>query len=95
MIYRPVDLPIDLDTPRRQISERVDGLVVRFTADGVEFSTPSDFHLATLTRTVLPNGERGTRLKYRMSIVSSSAAHARRKAAEIRSTIDRMESRGS
>lgn len=91
MNYRSVDLPIDLAEARRRIAERVDGLVVEEAPDVAEFRTPSGLRLATLTEVTLPDGEPGTRLEYRTAIVSSSAAHARRKAAEIRAAVDRLQ----
>jgi len=91
MNYRTVDLPVDLADARRHIAERVDGLVVEEASGSVEFRTPSGLRLATLSPVTLSDGERGTRLEYRTAIVSSSAAHARRKAAEIRAAIDNLQ----
>ena len=90
MNYRSIDLPVEMETAHRSISQRVDGLSVTATPNRVEFRTPSGFHLATLTEYTLLNGERSTRIKYRTAMISPSVAHARRKANEIRSAVDHL-----
>jgi len=81
--YRTLDLQIEMDTARKVITHEVGGLTVREHAGTIEYTMPSGMHLATLSAIRLPNGERGTRLKYRTAIVSSWAIHARTKAQEI------------
>ena len=90
MNYRTVVLSADLETARRHISERVDGLSITAAPKSVEYRTSSGFHLATLSEVTLPDGRQRTRLKYRTAIVSPSIAHARRKASEIRSAVDHL-----
>lgn len=87
MNYRSIDLALEQESAHERITTKVDGLSVRRQGKSIEYRTPSGFHLATLTDVRLPNGQRGTRLKFRTAVVAAWAAHTRRKAAEIRDAV--------
>lgn len=87
MNYRSVDLKIERDAARRIIANRVTAVVIQDAGNTVEIRSPAGFHLASLSDVTLPDGERGTKLRYRTAIISSSAAHARRWAKKIRDTM--------
>lgn len=85
--YRTLTLQIEKEAARKLISQKVGGMKVRERSGTIEYSMPSGMHLATLTDIRLPNGERGSRLKYRTAIVSTWAIHARTKAREIHDAV--------
>ena len=87
MNYRTIDLAVGKEEARRHIAERVPVVTAKEVGADIEYLTPAGFHVATLSDVTLPDGRRGTRLKYRSVIVSSSAAHARRIAHEVRDAV--------
>jgi hypothetical protein len=91
MNYETVELPVELETAERRISERVSGVKVRRSSDSVEYHTPSGVHLATLSRIRSGTGDEQVRVRYRTAIISAPVAHARRKATEIRSAVKDLE----
>lgn len=88
MQYSTIDLTLDTETARERILARVSGITCRETDGSIVFRSSSGFHLAELTEVTLPNGETGTRLSYRTTILSPTAATARRKAKRIRDAVE-------
>lgn len=81
---------LDLDTEEaaRRIAERVPNLRRRTDDGAVTFHTNVGLHLATLTDATLPSGERGSRLRYRTSLVRAHLLHARDAARAIRDAVE-------
>jgi hypothetical protein len=88
MNYASLELSVEPAEARRAILRRVPGLSVTEFDGRHEFQTRTGFHLAELSATTLPNGERGSILRYRTAMISPIAAHARWKAEAIRSAVD-------
>lgn len=88
MQYQTIDLAIEKDHARRLISERVPGVTARTDGSAVDYKLPSGIRLARLADTTLPNGEQGTRLTYRTTMIAPFASHAKQKARKIREAVD-------
>lgn len=85
--YQSIDLALAPDEARDIVAERVPGVTIREFRDRYEFVSPIGYHLAELSETRLPNGDRGAELTYRTAMISPVAARARRKAEAIREAL--------
>lgn len=86
--YATLDLSLCVEDARRRITDRVTDVAVRPTDDGYEFRSHSGFRLGSLTPVRLSDGSPGSRLAYRTTLLSPSAAHARQTAHRIRSAVE-------
>jgi hypothetical protein len=83
MKYESVLLDVELEEAAAIVKKRKRGLSSRTVQGNVEYLSQTGHHLAELTETVLPNGNAGTRLRYRTTLVSPTEAFARQQAREI------------
>lgn len=89
MNYRSIELDIPLDEAREIVNATVTGVRSKSQGTDIVYTTPGGYHIAVLTPITIRGGESGTRLKYRTAMVSSSAAHARRRARNIKSALSK------
>lgn len=88
MKYESITLDLELEEARKLVGNRVSGLSVREQKGRIEYASQSGYRLAVLKETTLPNGDAGTTLQYRTTMLSPTAAFARQKAREIRHAVD-------
>ena len=81
-------LALEKEAAARRISDRVQH--VRQTSDGdtIEFRTNVGLHLATLSDATVGSGDRGSKLRYRTSLIRPHLFHAHHKAREIRDAVE-------
>lgn len=83
MKYESVLLDIRIEEAAALVEKRKRSLSTRTVQGSVEYLSQTGHHLAELTETVLPNGEPGTRLRYRTTLISPTEAFAKQQAREI------------
>lgn len=88
MRYEEIVLSIEQDEARNHIADHVSDLRVT-TSDGkIEYRTNAGIRLAVLSDATLPSGEKGSKLRYRTTLITPSLAHARTKARTIRRAVE-------
>ena len=87
MNYSTLTLTITKEEARDVIAKRISGVKIREFNGRYEFMSPIGYHLAELSDVSLPNGDRGSQLKYRTAILSPIAAPARSKARQIKDAV--------
>ncbi|WP_435359145.1 hypothetical protein [Haloarchaeobius sp. DFWS5] len=87
MRYDEVYLTLDKDTAHEQIVKKVTDVRSTTTDDKIQYRSNTGVLLATLTNTVLPSGERGSKLRYRTTLISPALSHARTQAQSIRRAV--------
>ena len=87
MNYSTMTLTVTQEEARDMIAERVLAVKIRESNGHYEFRSPVGIHLAELSGVNLPNGEQGSRLKYRTAMISPIAAPARSKAQQIKDVV--------
>lgn len=73
---RTVHLSVDKETAYRDIIDRVDTIRVTREGSNIRISSPTGLVLATLSDYELPDGEIGTKLKYRTGPTVSSVFYS-------------------
>ena len=88
--YETIDLAVDKETAARSVAERVPHLRQVRSDDSIEFRTNVGLHLATLSDVTLASGPRGSRIRYRTSVIGPHLFHVHDKARQIRESVERF-----
>ena len=89
MNYSTLTLTLSKEEARNAIAERVSGVKVKRSDGYYTYMSPAGFHLAELSDVTLPDGNQGSRLKYRIAMISPVAAPARSKARQIKRAVEK------
>ncbi|MFC7202418.1 hypothetical protein ACFQJC_02750 [Haloferax namakaokahaiae] len=89
MRYESVLVALTPTAVRDRIRKRVEGIRSSKVEDGFEFRTNSGLLVGTVSPATLPDGSTGSRLRYRTSILSATAAHAGRTGKELREAVSK------
>ncbi|WP_410766751.1 hypothetical protein [Haloferax sp. DFSO60] len=87
MRYESVLVSLSPTEVRDRIRKRVEGIQSSKADDGFEFRTNSGILVGSVSPATLPDGSDGSRLRYRTSILSATAAHAKRTGTALRDAV--------
>ena len=87
MRYETVLLTLSREEARKCIAEQISDIRTKMTDDGIEYRANTGYLLAVLSDAQLPSGETGSKLRYRVSLIGPSHAHARAQAHQLRRAV--------
>ena len=87
MRYEKILLTFEKEQARKRIAEQVSDIRTKMTDERIEYRTNTGYLLAVLSDAQLPSGETGSKLRYRVSLIGPSHAHARAQAHRIRRAV--------
>jgi hypothetical protein len=86
--YTEIVLTLGTEEANERIKERVPSVRARWEGQTIEYRTNSGLLLGKLSETKLPNGETGSKLRYRTTTTSAPLSHGRTMAKKLRAAVE-------